>query len=211
VRLISAEIFILTVLAQTSASCTQCRDPCPTRARELRKRAQTGKTGIPKTAPTARHAGATPTAGMSAVTCGRPAVRPPGLTTQTARTRRRCYNQRTTRPWTRPCVLLGRSGLPICRELANKCRLASTLPLRRIASKTLARPARGGFGSSAGPRTGANLRNGSGQGFAKAIMPLIVVNPRAASAIAEGALMRHECGAKCFERYRKDLNREVCV
>jgi len=24
--------------------------------------------------------------------------------------------------------------------------------------------------------------------------------------IAEGALMRHDCGAKCFERYRKDLN-----
>jgi hypothetical protein len=55
-------------------------------------------------------------------------------------------------------------------------------------------------------RTGANLRNGSGQGFAKANMPLISVNPWAALAIAEGALMRHDCGAKCFERYRKDLN-----
>src|SRR4029077_5277886 len=53
---------------------------------------------------------------------------------------------------------------------------------------------------------GANLRNGSGQGFAKANMPLISVNPWAALAIAEGALMRHDCGAKCFERYRKDLN-----
>jgi hypothetical protein len=53
---------------------------------------------------------------------------------------------------------------------------------------------------------GPNLRNGSGQGFAKANMPLISVNPWAASAIAEGALMRHDCGAKCFERYRKDLN-----
>ena len=38
------------------------------------------------------------------------------------------------------------------------------------------------------------------------LKPSCPVNPWAASAIAEGALMGHECGAKCFERYRKDLN-----
>ena len=40
----------------------------------------------------------------------------------------------------------------------------------------------------------------------QAIMPLIAADPRAAQAIAEGALMRLQCGADCFERYRKQFN-----
>jgi hypothetical protein len=36
----------------------------------------------------------------------------------------------------------------------------------------------------------------------EAIAPLVRDDPRAATAIAEGALMRLECGARCFERYR---------
>lgn len=37
---------------------------------------------------------------------------------------------------------------------------------------------------------------------AEAIRPLVDEDPRRAIAIAEGALMRLECGARCFERYR---------
>jgi len=40
---------------------------------------------------------------------------------------------------------------------------------------------------------------------AEAIHPLVAANPAVASAIAEGALMRLECGAACFERYRREL------
>jgi hypothetical protein len=40
---------------------------------------------------------------------------------------------------------------------------------------------------------------------AEAIKPLIMQNPEYAKAIAEGALMRLECGARCFERYRAEF------
>lgn len=40
---------------------------------------------------------------------------------------------------------------------------------------------------------------------AEVIAPLIAEDPRRARAIAEGALMRLECGAACFRRYRKAL------
>jgi hypothetical protein len=40
---------------------------------------------------------------------------------------------------------------------------------------------------------------------AEAIGPLVSAEPRAARAIAEGALMRLQCGARCFERYRQEL------
>jgi Iron-containing redox enzyme len=40
---------------------------------------------------------------------------------------------------------------------------------------------------------------------AEAITPLVAVNPDVATAIAEGALMRLECGARCFQRYRSEL------
>jgi hypothetical protein len=40
---------------------------------------------------------------------------------------------------------------------------------------------------------------------AEAIEPLVASNPLIAAAIAEGALMRLECGARCFERYRREL------
>jgi hypothetical protein len=39
----------------------------------------------------------------------------------------------------------------------------------------------------------------------EAIKPLIQQNPEYAIAIAEGALMRLECGARCFERYRTEF------
>ncbi len=42
---------------------------------------------------------------------------------------------------------------------------------------------------------------------AEAIRPLVESDPRIATAIAEGALMRLECGAQCFERYREELGR----
>ncbi len=42
---------------------------------------------------------------------------------------------------------------------------------------------------------------------AEAICPLVESDPRIATAIAEGALMRLECGAQCFERYREELGR----
>jgi hypothetical protein len=42
---------------------------------------------------------------------------------------------------------------------------------------------------------------------AEAIRPLVESDPRIATAIAEGALMRLECGARCFERYREELGR----
>ena len=44
---------------------------------------------------------------------------------------------------------------------------------------------------------------------AEAIMPLVASDPRLATAIAEGALMRLECGARCFARYRRELKFEV--
>ncbi|WP_052388762.1 iron-containing redox enzyme family protein [Belnapia moabensis] len=40
---------------------------------------------------------------------------------------------------------------------------------------------------------------------AEAIRPLVAENPRYATAMAEGALMRLECGAACFARYRRAL------
>jgi Iron-containing redox enzyme len=40
---------------------------------------------------------------------------------------------------------------------------------------------------------------------AEAIRPLVQANPGIAHAIAEGALMRLACGARCFERYRREL------
>jgi hypothetical protein len=40
---------------------------------------------------------------------------------------------------------------------------------------------------------------------AEAIAPAIAEDPRRARAIAEGALMRLKCGARCFERYRREL------
>jgi len=39
----------------------------------------------------------------------------------------------------------------------------------------------------------------------EAIVPLVAESPRIATAIAEGALMRLSCGARCFERYRSVL------
>ena len=40
---------------------------------------------------------------------------------------------------------------------------------------------------------------------AEAIYPLVASNPAFAPAIAEGALMRLDCGAACFQRYRQHL------
>ena len=40
---------------------------------------------------------------------------------------------------------------------------------------------------------------------AEAIHPLVAADPAVAPAIAEGALMRLECGAACFRRYRQEL------
>lgn len=40
---------------------------------------------------------------------------------------------------------------------------------------------------------------------AEAIRPLVAADPALAPAIAEGALMRLECGAACFRRYRQEL------
>lgn len=40
---------------------------------------------------------------------------------------------------------------------------------------------------------------------AEAIGPAVAEDRRRASAIAEGALMRLACGARCFDRYRRDL------
>ena len=40
---------------------------------------------------------------------------------------------------------------------------------------------------------------------AEAGMPLVALNPDFAPALAEGALMRLECGAACFARYRREL------
>ena len=39
----------------------------------------------------------------------------------------------------------------------------------------------------------------------EAIRPLVAGDPRRATAMAEGALIRLTCGARCFERYRRDL------
>jgi hypothetical protein len=39
----------------------------------------------------------------------------------------------------------------------------------------------------------------------EAIAPLVAANPEVAVAIAEGALMRLQCGARCFERYRREF------
>jgi hypothetical protein len=39
----------------------------------------------------------------------------------------------------------------------------------------------------------------------EAIRPLVAEDPRRAAAIAEGALIRLACGARCFERYRRHL------
>jgi Iron-containing redox enzyme len=37
------------------------------------------------------------------------------------------------------------------------------------------------------------------------LAPLVAEDPARAAAIAEGALIRLKCGARCYERYRKDL------
>ena len=39
----------------------------------------------------------------------------------------------------------------------------------------------------------------------EALRPLVEEDPRRAAAIAEGALIRLNCGARCFERYRAEL------
>jgi hypothetical protein len=39
----------------------------------------------------------------------------------------------------------------------------------------------------------------------EALKPLVAEDPRRARAIAEGALIRLRCGARCFERYRFEL------
>jgi hypothetical protein len=39
----------------------------------------------------------------------------------------------------------------------------------------------------------------------EAIRPLVEEDPRRAAAMAEGALIRLRCGARCFERYRAEL------
>ncbi|HET9637607.1 MAG TPA: iron-containing redox enzyme family protein [Allosphingosinicella sp.] len=39
----------------------------------------------------------------------------------------------------------------------------------------------------------------------EALRPLVEEEPRRATAIAEGALIRLQCGARCFERYRAEL------
>jgi hypothetical protein len=39
----------------------------------------------------------------------------------------------------------------------------------------------------------------------EAIAPLVAEDPRRATAIAEGALIRLRCGARCFARYRQEL------
>lgn len=39
----------------------------------------------------------------------------------------------------------------------------------------------------------------------EALIPLVAEDPRRATAIAEGALVRLACGARCFERYRSHL------
>ena len=39
----------------------------------------------------------------------------------------------------------------------------------------------------------------------EAIVPAVAEDPRRAQAIAEGALIRLHCGARCFERYRSEL------
>ena len=44
---------------------------------------------------------------------------------------------------------------------------------------------------------------------AEAIHPLVAANPAVAPAIAEGALMRLECGAACFRRYRHELGLSI--
>ncbi len=40
---------------------------------------------------------------------------------------------------------------------------------------------------------------------AEAILPAVTEDPHRAHAIAEGALMRLTCGARCFDRYRREL------
>ena len=39
----------------------------------------------------------------------------------------------------------------------------------------------------------------------EAVRPLVEQDPRRATAMAEGALIRLNCGARCFERYRREL------
>jgi hypothetical protein len=39
----------------------------------------------------------------------------------------------------------------------------------------------------------------------EAIAPAVEEDPSRATAIAEGALIRLTCGARCFERYRREL------
>jgi Iron-containing redox enzyme len=46
---------------------------------------------------------------------------------------------------------------------------------------------------------------------AEAIYPLVAENPKVALAIAEGALMRLECGRRCFERYGRELGVQLDV
>jgi hypothetical protein len=39
----------------------------------------------------------------------------------------------------------------------------------------------------------------------EALRPLVAEDPRRATAIAEGALIRLKAGERCFERYRHEL------
>ena len=39
----------------------------------------------------------------------------------------------------------------------------------------------------------------------EALRPLVEEDPRRATAMAQGALIRLKCGERCFERYRREL------
>ena len=41
------------------------------------------------------------------------------------------------------------------------------------------------------------------------LRPLVAANPACARPLAEGALLRLSAGAKCFERYRRELGLEL--
>ena len=44
--------------------------------------------------------------------------------------------------------------------------------------------------------------------YEEAIKPLVAADPRRATAMAEGALIRLRCGARCFDRYRAHFGLE---
>jgi hypothetical protein len=53
------------------------------------------------------------------------------------------------------------------------------------------------------PESGASVRSGCWN--RESVRRLVAADPRSATSIAEGALMRLEAGAQCFDRYRADL------